>query len=97
MDKTLFHACSFRAMLEKSGFIKVDQRQFGVPMNSWCKDKRYRKIGAMMLQNQMKAVTPVTYAVLCNSLGWSTEDADKLIQKVMVDFENTKLQPFLTM
>lgn len=97
MDKSLYHACTFRPMLEKSGFTKIDQRQFGVPLNSWIKDKRYSKIGAMMLQNQMKAVTPVTYAVLCNALGWSTEDADKLIQKVMVDFQNTKLQAFTTM
>lgn len=84
-------------MLEKAGFTKIDQRQFGVPLNSWCKDKRYRKIGTMMLQNQLKAIAPVTYAVLCNSLGWSTEDADRLIEKVKEDFQNTKLQTFTTM
>lgn len=84
-------------MLERVGFGKIDQRQFGVPLSPWCKDKRYRNLGAMMLQNQIKAVTPVTYAVLCNGLGWSTKDADELIQKVIVDFKNTKLHAFTTM
>lgn len=97
MGKSLYHAYSFRPMLERSGFTKIDQRQFGVPLSPWCKDKRYRRLGAMMLQNQMKAVTPVTYAVLCNGLKWTTKDADELIEKVILDFKNTKLQAFTTM
>lgn len=67
-------------------------------MNPWCKDIKYKNIGAMNEPNNLAALAPCTYAVLCNdTVGWSREDADDMIGKVMTDLQNTRIRGFTTM
>lgn len=98
LGKSLDQPLTFKKELEELGFAKVEQQQFGVPMNPWCKDVRYKNIGAMNEPNNLAALAPCTYAVLCNEIvGWSREDADKMIERARADLQNRKIRGFTTM
>lgn len=97
MGKTVFHACKFEPTLLELGFEGIEQRRFGVPMNSWPTDQKYRRLGLMNGRNNFEAATPLSYATISKGLGLSIEETDKVVNAMKKDMENTRIQGYTSM
>lgn len=97
MGKTVFHACQFEPTLLQLGFHGIEQRRFGVPMNSWSSDPKYHRLGLMNGRNNFEAATPLSYATISKGLGWSVEETDKIVSAMKKDMENTRIQGYTSM
>lgn len=84
-------------MLRDLGFENIKQRKIDVPMNAWSSDRRLKRVGTMNKQNNIAAIGPLSYTVLCEGLGQSREEVDRLITAVKKDLENESLRGFMSM
>lgn len=84
-------------MLREIGFDRTGLRKVEVPMNSWKTDDKYNEIGALNQRNNIQAVAPLSYAVLCEGLGWSRTEVDVLIRAVKRDIANTHFHGYTSM
>jgi hypothetical protein len=74
----------------------VLERKYSVPANTWCQERSWRKIGAMMEANVEQALDALSFAVFVGVLGWSKGAVDSLLVDVRNDLRNPDIHAFAT-
>lgn len=95
--RSFFDAYEFAPQLRALGFRHITQREVDVPVNAWSPDPRLRGVGALNRRNNLQAIRPISYALLCDQLRWSKQAVDKLIAAVAQDLEDEALQAYISM
>ncbi|KAI5809426.1 UMTA methyltransferase family protein [Pyronema omphalodes] len=71
-------AARLRGYLEEAGFVDIKVSCVKQPMGPWAKDKRLKRIGALVQANLETAVEAYFMALFTRILGMATEEAMKL-------------------
>ena len=74
IGRTMDPAPSMKGWLEKTGFTKVEQQSFKLPVGPWPKDSRLKEIGALMRVNFLEGVEAFTAALFKDVLGRPQEE-----------------------
>jgi SAM-dependent methyltransferase len=78
-------------LLIDAGFVDVHDDAYKTPLGPWAKDKRLKEIGLYNLENVCDGVESYTMALMTRSLGWSASDTQTLIDGVVVELRNYKV------
>ncbi|KAH6658901.1 S-adenosyl-L-methionine-dependent methyltransferase [Truncatella angustata] len=86
---------SFKSRMEIAGFQSITERKYPVPINPWPPKGKSKRLGAMMMQNMLQVVEPLSFATLVGGLGWSPEALDSYVSRVRDDLQNTDIHGYL--
>jgi hypothetical protein len=70
-----------KSMMEKAGFIDVEEHILKLPVGPWPKDKRLKKVGLFESVNMQEGLEALTIKAFTKALGWSAEQ----VQLFMMD------------
>jgi hypothetical protein len=68
-----------RAMLERQGFVEIQEQVIKVPLNPWPTDPHLKDIGRWYNLGLTQGLEAVTLGPLTRMFEWSKADVDKLI------------------
>ncbi|KAH7156006.1 S-adenosyl-L-methionine-dependent methyltransferase [Dactylonectria macrodidyma] len=85
----------WKEMLEKTGFVDVEQLIYKVPVGGWAKDPKLKEIGRFQGIQQAKAVESYTPALFARILGWTEEEIQVYIAKVKNDLTNPAIHLYI--
>ncbi|QKX58229.1 uncharacterized protein TRUGW13939_05350 [Talaromyces rugulosus] len=77
-----------------AGFDDVTLRIIKVPMNPWPKDAKQKEIGRYMQVEQESAAPGYTNALLSRVLGWSKEEIDVLLARVVSELRDRSIHQY---
>ncbi|KAH8195851.1 hypothetical protein TruAng_009981 [Truncatella angustata] len=75
--------------------FKSGNHSLNVPINPWPPKGKSKRLGAMMMQNMLQVVEPLSFATLVGGLGWSPEALDSYVSRVRDDLQNTDIHGYL--
>ena len=84
LDRPLVIARGMKQMMEKAGYIDVEEKVAIWPVGTWPKDKRLKKIGRWGLVGLSDTVDPFAELLLKRS-GWPDEKVTKLCNEVRTE------------
>jgi len=71
-------APSFKDWVKSEGFIDTSESRFKLPVGTWPKDPRYKRIGAFMAESFYRGVGGLTALPYRDVLHWSREEVEVL-------------------
>ncbi|KJZ74443.1 hypothetical protein HIM_06039 [Hirsutella minnesotensis 3608] len=82
IGRTVNPAPSFKRWAEETGFTRVEEKRFKLPVGNWPKDPRLKEIGAFLSINISEGVEGFTAVLFRDVLGWSQEEVEVLNARV---------------
>jgi hypothetical protein len=77
----------FREYMEEAGFINIHEQPIQWPVGTWCKGKREKLIGRIMIEDVKAVVGPAAMGMFTHFLGWTPEQVDEFVPKVLEDIQ----------
>jgi hypothetical protein len=74
-------AKDLKSMMEKAGFVDVEEHILKLPVGPWPKDRRLKKVGLFESVNMQEGLEALTIKAFTKALGWSAEQ----VQLFMMD------------
>jgi hypothetical protein len=74
-------AKDLKSMMEKAGFVDVEEHILKLPVGPWPKDRRLKKVGLFESVNMQEGLEALTIKAFTKALGWSAEQ----VQVFMMD------------
>ncbi|KJZ72306.1 hypothetical protein HIM_08347 [Hirsutella minnesotensis 3608] len=92
IGRTVNPAPSFKRWAEETGFTRVEEKRFKLPVGDWPKDPRLKEIGAFLSVNISEGVEGFTAVLFRDVLGWSQEEVEVLNARVRAVVKRMALQ-----
>ncbi|BDD58241.1 hypothetical protein MAP00_003532 [Monascus purpureus] len=89
------NAPTWKAKLEKAGFVDVKEFVFKLPFGPWPKDPKLKEIGRYQQVQQVQAIESYTPGFLTRIGGWEPEEAQVLIAKVRKELSDSSLHMYV--
>ncbi|KAL4733935.1 hypothetical protein BDV11DRAFT_70174 [Aspergillus similis] len=80
-----------KELMEKAGLVDVQEQVFKVPIREW-KDDPTTKIGRYYHRHWVFHIEGYSLRLFTKTLGWSKEDTDNLIKRVLQELDQEDLQ-----
>ncbi|KAL2217477.1 S-adenosyl-L-methionine-dependent methyltransferase [Thermoascus aurantiacus ATCC 26904] len=87
IGRTLDPGPQLEGWVRDAGFQNVRHRRFPLPIGTWPKDRRMKRIGAMMALQHLDGVEAFTMEPFTEILGWSREEVKSFNAKVRQDVQ----------
>ncbi|KAJ3547261.1 hypothetical protein NM208_g1611 [Fusarium decemcellulare] len=84
----------YKAILERTGYQKIQEAIFRWPTNSWPKDKKLKELGKWNLANFDAGLEGVSLALFTRVLSWSKEEVLALCAEVRKELRNPKVHGY---
>jgi hypothetical protein len=84
----------YKPMMEKIGFVDVDEKYAVWPSNSWPKDPLLKEVGRMNLANSDQGLEGLSLALYTRALGYSKEETLLLCADVRKDLRNRNIHAY---
>ena len=91
IGRSLREAKGFDKYLADAGFVNIQVRKTPVPIGTWPKDERLKKMGAYNWVQLYQALQAVSLRLFLNVLGWTREDLEMLLIEVRADLKDQKI------
>ncbi|KAF4980048.1 hypothetical protein FZEAL_3910 [Fusarium zealandicum] len=85
----------YKAMMEKAGFVDIEERHFKWPLNTWPKDPHYKEIGAWNFANLDSGLEGLTLALFTRALKWSKEETLVFCAGVRKQLRDLRIHAYL--
>ncbi|KEY79052.1 methyltransferase LaeA [Aspergillus fumigatus] len=92
--KDMTTAPTWKAKMEKAGFINVREDIYKLPQSPWPKDPKLKELGRYHQVNMFEAVGPYSFALFTRYLGWSRAEIEVLVagmRKELRDYQTYHL------
>ncbi|OAL30125.1 hypothetical protein AYO20_08928 [Fonsecaea nubica] len=83
--------------MRDAGFVNVNVVRTPVPVGTWPRDKRLKRIGLLNFIQLHEGLTGLNVRLFCDFLGWSRQDLDILLMQVRSDFRNPAIHSIYDM
>lgn len=91
-----FRVCAvLKKNMEDAGFVDVREEIYKVPIGPWAKGKKNKELGIYYRAQFVDAVEPFTMALFTRVLGYNSEEAKKVVERVKTDLINPKLHMYV--
>ncbi|KAK2756460.1 hypothetical protein FQN54_005353 [Arachnomyces sp. PD_36] len=77
--------------MKETGFINVGVQRLILPLGTWPKDKKYKRIGAFNLVQYLETLEANAMAALTRVEGWSKQEVEVLVAHTRADAKNPKV------
>jgi hypothetical protein len=86
-----------RAMLERTGFVEIQEQIIKVPLNPWPSDPHLKDIGRWYNLGLTQGLEAFTLGPLTRMLNWTKEDVDRLVAETKRDICSKKYHTYCNM
>ncbi|KAH8813337.1 S-adenosyl-L-methionine-dependent methyltransferase [Xylogone sp. PMI_703] len=86
-----------RAMLERQGFVEIQEQVIRVPMNPWPNDPHMKDIGRWYNLGITQGLEALTLGPLTRMSGWNKADVDRLVADAKRDICSKKYHVYCNM
>ncbi|TGZ79390.1 S-adenosyl-L-methionine-dependent methyltransferase [Ascodesmis nigricans] len=86
----LLHGKEYQQMLEEAGFVDVKLEEYKVPVGTWPKDRKLKRLGWITLESATTGMEAYGHRLFTNLGGLSSEEAKKLIDDVVSTIKSGK-------
>ena len=86
-------APSFQEWVRETGFERIEERRFKMPVGNWPKDPRLKEIGSFLSLNFTEGVEAFTAVVFKDILGWSETEVEILNAQVRAVAKSKDVHP----
>lgn len=90
-NRSLVAAAQLRGWFEAAGFVDVQEKVYKLPINSWPRDPRLKKIGEMWQLNMQNGLQAFSYGYMHRVLGRSKEEIEVSLVNVRKDIVNPQI------
>ncbi|OQD75097.1 hypothetical protein PENDEC_c008G04625 [Penicillium decumbens] len=80
--KDMDAASSWKGLMEKAGFVNVQEVVYKLPQGPWPKDPKLKELGKYHQLNMLEAMPPYTYALFTRMLRWERVEIEALLAGV---------------
>lgn len=92
--RSIDSAKTYRAGLEKAGWVDIKLIINKWPMNRWPKDAKYKEIGLWNHQNMASGLSAFSMALFTRGLGWTAEEVEIYIMDVRKEMQDPKIHSY---
>ncbi|KAK2762057.1 hypothetical protein FQN54_001064 [Arachnomyces sp. PD_36] len=89
------HGRNLEEWVKATGFENIQVKKYLVPLGTWPKDKRQKKIGALNYHQFDQTLEGSALAALTSIEGWRAEEVNVFAAKVRTDMKNPKIHGYL--
>ena len=86
-----------REMLERAGFVEIQEQIFRAPFNTWPRDSRLTSIGRRYCACLLEWIEALSIAPLTTAYGWKDTDVQRLLSSVSKAILNRKIHAYHNM
>lgn len=97
LGRPLGECDQYKAILQRSGFVNVQEIIYKWPSNSWPKDRKLKELGRWNLANFDAGLEGVSLALFTRVLGWDSDEVLVLCSQVRKELRNPKLHGYWKM
>jgi hypothetical protein len=95
--KPLVYNTQTRQMLERSGFVNIDEEVIRIPFNAWSSDPHQKQIGNWYMLGLVEYIDALTLAPLTRMKGWRKADVDRLCADAKREIMSKKYHVYCNM
>ncbi|KAH8900312.1 S-adenosyl-L-methionine-dependent methyltransferase [Thozetella sp. PMI_491] len=95
LGRPLTVAPTYKALMEKAGFVDVVEKKLKWPINSWPADKHYKELGMWYLANLDTGLEGLLMALCTRGLEWSAEETHVFCSTARKSLRNRKIHAYL--
>lgn len=97
LNQSLDKPSNYANWMREAGFVNVQSHVFRWPMNSWPKDKKYKKLGLWSLANSLDGLEGFSMAYFTRVLGWQADEVQIFLIGVRDDMKNRQIHSYCPM
>ena len=87
-------AKSLKKWMEEAGFVDVEEHILKLPVGSWPKDPRLKKVGMFESINMQEGLEGLSIKVFTRALGWSVERVQMFLMDVRKQVKNRHVHSY---
>ncbi|KAH8883184.1 S-adenosyl-L-methionine-dependent methyltransferase [Thozetella sp. PMI_491] len=87
----------YKSLLEKGGFERIVVTKNAAPTNACYPGKSLQRVGAMMTDNWLAIIEPLTIPVFTSALGWTPDRTHELLAEVKSEIGDTHYHSYMTL
>ncbi len=87
-------AGSFLVLLQRQGFVNVQEKVITWPGSAWSEEPVKKEIGRLMKPNVTKSLDGVSTRLFTKELGWEKEEVEAMIGRVRAELDDPHKKPY---
>lgn len=81
----------FRELMEKAGFVDIQETHIKFPLGTWPKGEKEKKMGALFGKDISENVSGISTKIFAHGLGWSKEQVDEFVPKMQAEIASNRV------
>jgi hypothetical protein len=90
-------APTYKALMEKAGFVDIVEKKLKWPLGAWPRDQYYKEVGEWYAANLEQGLEGLLMALATRGLGWTKEEVLLFCAKARKDIRNPRIHAYLPM
>lgn len=86
-----------REMLERAGFVEIQEQVYRAPFNTWPKDSQLKAIGSRYCACLLEWIEALSLGPLSTAFGWKATDIQRLLAALSKAILNRKIHAYHNM
>ncbi|KAF2143841.1 uncharacterized protein K452DRAFT_325742 [Aplosporella prunicola CBS 121167] len=85
----------FRELMEKAGFVDIQETHIKFPLGTWPKGEKEKKMGALFGKDISENVSGISTKIFAHGLGWSKEQVDEFVPKMQAEIASNRVHAYM--